>query len=115
MNGNEPILVRMIVTVVIAVLGLLVAFNVPITEVQQNAIVTAITAIALLILFLWSRPAVTPNAKVAAQENARGVIVAGPASAAPNGTPVTVESTGYGRRVDLDPPAEDPPSQRGTL
>lgn len=107
MNGNEPILVRMIVTAVIAVLGLLVAFNVPISEVQQNAIVTVITAVALLILFLWSRPAVTPNGKVAALVD-NGVIVAGPAATQPDETPVAVVNADMDaagpRRVVEEPP-----------
>lgn len=83
--SKEPVLIRLGITAAGAIMLVLVAFNVPITDQQQDAILTAIGAVALLVLALWSRPAVTPNSLVV--EHAQdGKVVAGPGSELPTGT-----------------------------
>lgn len=86
---NEPIIVRAAVTLAGAIIAVLVAFNVPITDQQQDAILGLIPAVAVVVLLLWSRPAVTPNGKVAAFDTGRE-IVAGPAAKVADGTRVAV-------------------------
>jgi len=81
---KEPVLVRLAITAAGAILVLLVAFNVPITEQQQDAIIGAIGPVALLVLGLWSRFAVTPNKSVVELKQG-GKVVAGEGSELPTG------------------------------
>lgn len=71
--------------VLIAGLGLLVLFGVPLSNEQTGGIVGF--AGALVVLLRWL---VTPSAEVAAQELPSGEVVAGPASAVVDGLPVNV-------------------------
>lgn len=90
---REPtVIIGCITAAVAAVLALLVAFTVPISEAQQKAILGAIGPVALLVAVLVIRPKVTPNDKVGAFENDRGNLVAGPAASPANGAPVVVEA-----------------------
>jgi hypothetical protein len=81
---KEPVLVRSGITAAAAILVLLVAFNVPITDAQQDAILGAIGPVALLVLGLWSRPAVMPNSKVVEYAE-NGKVIAGPGNEHPTG------------------------------
>lgn len=73
-----------------ALLGALVAFGVPLTDDQQKAVLALVAVLAPFVVALVARPTVTPTADVAARETSAGVIIAGPASPVPNGTPVDV-------------------------
>lgn len=78
---------------VTAIIGVAVAFGVPMSQQQQNAILVAIGPVAILIVLLATRPKVTPTAAVAAQVNLQtGELEAGPAAAQADGTPVAVIS-----------------------
>lgn len=107
MNKEPLITAGAIVAAGGAIIGLLVAFGVPITEEQRDAIQNFLTILGPIVLgalvTLAARPAVTPNAKVAAVRENSGELVAGDAAAQPNGAPVIVSEAA--RRVDLDPPA----------
>lgn len=81
---SEPVLVRSGITAAGAILVLLVAFNVPITQEQQDAILAALGPVALFVLGLWSRVAVTPNRKVVEWEKG-GQVIAGEGSELPTG------------------------------
>ena len=73
-----------------AVLILLTAFGVPLTEGQQAAIIGVIIAVGAIIV----RQSVTPNVSVGAKEddqgNPNGELMAGQASYVPTGDPVDV-------------------------
>ena len=73
-----------------AVLILLTAFGVPLTEGQQAAIIGVIIAVGAIIV----RQSVTPNISVGALEddqgNTNGELMAGQASSVPTGDPVDV-------------------------
>lgn len=93
MNNTEPLwTVAGITAGVAAVLGLLVAFGLELTNTQQTAILAVATVVAPLVVAWVTRPKVTPNAQVVAVETrtAEPVTVAGEASPLPNGTPVSV-------------------------
>lgn len=65
MDKNEPLITVASVTAVItAVVGLLVAFGVPLTDEQQTAILAVVAAVAPLAVGLVARQLVTPNGKV---------------------------------------------------
>lgn len=101
MNKEPAVILSVVGAAVVAVLGILVAFNLPLTQGQQDAIVTAIGPVGLLIIGLLTRQWVTPEARARARE--RAALLKGQRNAAPV------------RQVDLDPPAENPPGQRGTI
>ena len=84
----EPAL---ILGVVSATLILLVAFGVPITEVQSQAVMGLVGAVFTLGAAIVTRQMVTPNPRVAAREDATGTTVSGPADAtSTDGAPVVV-------------------------
>jgi hypothetical protein len=81
---NEPVIVRAAITLAGAVVAVLVAFNVPITDQQQDAILGLVLAVAMVVLALWARSAVTPNSNVVEQKKGSDVI-AGEGSELPTG------------------------------
>lgn len=85
--NREPALVGAVIAAATAIVAVLVAFNVPMTEQQQDAILGAIGPVLLLVLGLATRQFVTPKAKVVEQEK-DGLVVAGEASELPTGTVV---------------------------
>ena len=78
----------------------------------EDPISTAVDAIGLVVLLLWARAGVTPNAKVIARVTTRGDVVPGAASGLPAGAGVGVRSTETGdpilSRVHVDPTLVDP-------
>jgi hypothetical protein len=107
---REPtVIVGLITAAVAAVLVLLVAFTVPISDDQQKAIIGVIGPVFLLVAALVTRHKVTPNDKVGAFENDRGHLVAGPAALPADGAPVVVEAAP--RRAHPEPvePADGGP------
>lgn len=80
-----------------SVMSLLLAFGLPLTDVQQGAVMVVITGIVGFAI----RSQVTPNASVAAKEadakrkaDEAAVLVAGEAAPVPEGEPVTVVPSG---------------------
>jgi len=64
---NEPVWTRAgFIAVASAILGVIVAFGVPLPDGAADAILVAITAIAPTAVALLARSKVTPNAKVPA-------------------------------------------------
>ena len=81
---NEPLVTAAtIVSAVTAVLALLVAFGVPVTQEQQVAILGVVAVLAPLIVAALARPKVTPHSNVLEyQDPTTGYVVAGPANEA---------------------------------
>lgn len=78
--AREPLItVSTITTMVAAVVSLLVAFKVPLSEQQQTAILGVVAVAAPLAVGLLARSQVTPNAKVVEVDD-NGVVRAGEAS-----------------------------------
>ena len=83
----------MVIGLVTAVLVLLVAFGVPLTTEQSEAIVGVTSAVLVVLGAVLTRSKVTPDVKVAAYEDGAGQTLSGPAdTAVPNGTPVKVRT-----------------------
>lgn len=62
---NEPaVTTGTIVAIVSALIAVIVAFGLPLTDEQQNAIIGAVSVIAPLVVAVVVRPRVTPNSKV---------------------------------------------------
>lgn len=93
MNKEPLVTVSTITAIAAAVIGVLVAFAVPLTEDQQVAILALVGVLAPVVVALVVRPKVTPEAK--AQDRERAALRKGQQEAAPV------------RQVDLDPPAEE--------
>lgn len=86
-----------------AVLILLTAFGVQITDDQTTAIVGLVSAFLVLGGSFLTRAAVTPNSKVVARETKSGLIISGPADyTSTTGSEVIVEPLAY------DDPRVDP-------
>lgn len=85
---NEPLLTAGgIGAAAAAILGVLVAFGVDLTEAQQAAILGVVAVLAPVVVALVARHLVTPNGKVV--ELVRGDdVVAGPANEIPDGAVV---------------------------
>lgn len=111
MNKEPLITVGTITAIATAVVALLVAFSIPLTQPQQAAILGVVAVLAPIIVMLVTRPQVTPNVKVAAFDTGTQ-IVAGPASKVADGVRVAIHPDQGARRVDL---GEPDPDQRGTL
>jgi hypothetical protein len=107
---NEPVLTAaVIVALGGAIVGLLVAFGVPITEEQRDAIERFLIIVAPIVLSLAAglavRQAVTPNAKIVERE-VDGTVLAGPANELPEGTKI--------RELGSPPDqSSDPAARRG--
>ena len=92
--NREPLVTTASVTALVAALvGLLVAFNVPLTDDQQKAILAAAAVVAPIVVGLVARGRVTPNGSVAvARDPGTGNLVAAPAlEGVQDGTPVDVD------------------------
>lgn len=90
MNTEPAITAGTITAIAAAIIAVLVAFAVPLTDTQQTAILGLIGVLAPIILMLIVRPAVTPNSKVAALRESSGNLVAGEAATQANGVPVAI-------------------------
>ena len=71
-----------------AVIALLVAFGVPLTEDQKVAILGLVGVLAPVIVALVTRGKVTPNAAVVEGLNSSGIVYAGEANELPTGEPI---------------------------
>lgn len=68
MNGDEPLItIASITALVVAVLGLLVAFGVTINDQQQKAILAFFAVVAPWVVAVIGRRHVTPNSKLPPQ------------------------------------------------
>ena len=85
----EPLIsVSSIVAAATAVVALLVAFGVPLTEDQKVAILGVVGVVAPVIVALVTRGKVTPNAAVVEGLNGSGIVYAGEANELPTGEPI---------------------------
>lgn len=89
---NEPaVTVASITAGVTAILGLLTAFGLPLTDEQTTAILGVVAVIGPLVVGFIARRYVVPTNHVAAREDTgTGRIVAGPAAQQADGTRVAV-------------------------
>lgn len=86
---NEPLITIATITAGFsALLGLLVAFNVPITEEQQVAIMAVVAVVAPAAVGLIGRGLVTPNGNVVERVDASGQVLAGEANELETDTPI---------------------------
>lgn len=85
----EPLIsVSSIVAGATAIIALLVAFGVPLTEDQKVAILGLVGVLAPVIVALVTRGKVTPNAAVVEGLNSSGIVYAGEANELPTGEPI---------------------------
>lgn len=85
----EPLIsISSIVAAATAIVALLVAFGVPLTEDQKVAILGLVGVIAPVIVALVTRGKVTPNAAVVEGLNGSGIVYAGEANELPTGEPI---------------------------
>ena len=85
----EPLIsISSIVAAATAVVALLVAFGVPLTEDQKVAILGLVGVLAPVIVALVTRGKVTPNAAVVEGLNGSGIVYAGEANELPTGEPI---------------------------
>lgn len=85
----EPLIsISSIVAGATAIIALLVAFGVPLTEDQKVAILGFVGVLAPVIVALVTRGRVTPNAAVVEGLNGSGIVYAGEANELPTGEPI---------------------------
>jgi len=85
----EPLIsISSIVAGATAIVALLVAFGVPLTEDQKVAILGLVGVLAPVIVALVTRGRVTPNAAVVEGLNSSGIVYAGEANELPTGEPI---------------------------
>ncbi len=85
----EPLIsISSIVAAATAIVALLVAFGVPLTEDQKVAILGLVGVLAPVIVALVTRGRVTPNAAVVEGLNSSGIVYAGEANELPTGEPI---------------------------
>lgn len=97
---REPVLITALVQAIVA---LIVAFGVPLTQVQAATIMGVTAAILAIVC----RGQVTPAHEVAAQQLPTGEVIAGPAAPIPDGEPVAVVQDAYvgeHRGTEEEPP-----------
>lgn len=86
---HEPLIsISSIVAAATAVIALLVAFGVPLTEDQKVAILGLVGVLAPVIVALVTRGKVTPNAAVVEGLHSSGIVYAGEANELPTGEPI---------------------------
>lgn len=96
---TEPVISTATITAAVsAVIGVLVAFGVPLTDDQKIAVLALVGVAAPLVVIL-ARKYVTPNASVVERDDA-GTIVAGEGSELPTGT--VVRTAGSLNTTDVD-------------
>lgn len=104
---RNPVAIRAaIVALVVAVVHVLVVFGLLDND-QGDAIGGVIDTAGLVILVLWARAGVTPNAKVVARVNTKGKVVAGDAAETSTGVEVPVAHLPSGPAV-VEPIPVDP-------
>lgn len=82
---NEPVaIIGAVGAALAAVIGVAVAFGLPITEDQQTAILAAVGPVGIVVVLIITRRLVTPNGRVVEREDG-GKVVAGEGSELPNG------------------------------
>ena len=90
LTAREPaIVIGTVTTAVTAVLALLVAFGIDLSQGQQVAILGVIAGVGPLVVAFLTRSKVAPIATVVAQQ-VDGQVIAGPASVLDTGAPVEV-------------------------
>lgn len=90
-TSGEPILTTASITaLVVAVIAVLVAFGIPLTQEQQTAIIALVGVVAPFVVWAIARRFTTPTKNVAAVVDKTGKTVAGPASDVHNQTVVSV-------------------------
>ena len=90
LTAREPaIVIGTVTTAVTAVLALLVAFGIDLSQGQQVAILGVIAGVGPLVVAFLTRSKVAPIATVVAQQ-VDGAVIAGPASVLAAGAPVEV-------------------------
>lgn len=93
LTETEPVVMTAVLTAASAVVAVAVAFGLPITDGQQDAILAALAAVAPLVVIV-SRRWTTPTARVVEQTEPQPVgpdlVVAGEASELPTGTTIRV-------------------------
>lgn len=80
MNREPLITVASITAAVVAVLSLLTAFGMPLTDDQRQAILGVVAVAAPLVVGLVARAKVTPNGSVIYYNDANGGVTAGEAA-----------------------------------
>ena len=96
----EPLVsVSSIVAAATAIVALLVAFGVPLTEDQKVAILGLVGVVAPVIVALVTRGKVTPNAAVVEGLNSSGIVYAGEANELPTGEPIRESGSLHGNYV----------------
>lgn len=97
MKREPAVTVAAITAAASAIITLLIAFGVPMSEAQSQAILGVVAVLAPIVVGLIARGMVTPaQTVVALEDRGTGRTVAGPAAEQTDGTPV---------RVDSPPPA----------
>lgn len=95
---HQPLITAGLVTsLATAIIGVLVAFGVPMTKDQQAAVLVLVGVVAPLIVAAAAWHKVIPSAEVIARDpgtSHAADAVAGPASPLPDGTPVAVVADG---------------------
>lgn len=99
---TEPAMIRGVIMAIIAALG---AFGVTVhvTGAQVTALTVLIAAAIPLIQAIWTRVAVTANAKVIARVTTHGAVVAGDAAVSPTGSELPTSDRGDGIVPTLNP------------
>lgn len=92
--AREPaVTIGVLTTAVTALLALLVAFGIDLSQGQQVAILGVIAGVGPLVVAFVTRGRVAPASTVVAQQ-VNGAVIAGPASVLANGAPVEVWPVG---------------------
>lgn len=92
-SEGEPLrALALVVAVVVAILALVTAFGVQLTQEQTSAILGVVGAIGALVVWFIGRRSVTPTKNVVAVVDKSGDVVASEAAPLPNGLPVAVKA-----------------------
>ena len=101
---SEPaVVIGTVTTAVAAILAVLVAFGIDLSQGQQVAILGVIAGVGPLVVAFLTRSKVAPIATVVAQQ-VGGAVIAGPASVLATGAPVEVLPLGTPVTPDPTPP-----------
>ena len=103
---NEPLVTLASITAgVTALLALLVAFGIPITQEQQVAILGVVAVVAPFVVAIAGRAQVTPNGSVVERVDQTGTVLAGEANELPTDT--TIRTLGE-TSPENEPSSADP-------
>jgi hypothetical protein len=85
LNEREPLAIRAAITVAVTTIVHVAVVSGLVDKALETPIATAVDAVGFVILVLWGRAGVTPNAQVVAQVTPTGSVVAGDASSVQTG------------------------------